>query len=66
MCGLPKAALRKERADQKYLGSGKDVYICFNNDCLGFAPKTRGTAGMLKQDNKLVQLRNKADGSVDG
>jgi len=46
----PKAALRKDAARiRKYLGSGKDVYICFNNDAYGFAPKNaRELMGMLK------------------
>jgi len=24
---------------RRYLKSGKDVYICFNNDAYGYAPK---------------------------
>ena len=36
----PKAALRKDAARiREYLESGKDVYICFNNDAYGYAPK---------------------------
>jgi uncharacterized protein YecE (DUF72 family) len=46
----PKSALRKDAARiRKYLKSGKDVYICFNNDAYGYAPKNaRGLMKMLE------------------
>lgn len=48
------SALRKDAGwIRKYLRSGKDVYICFNNDAYGHAPKNaRELMGMLKQRPK--------------
>ena len=48
------AALRKDAGRiRKYLKSGKDVYICFNNDAYGCAPKNaRELMEMLKQPPK--------------
>jgi uncharacterized protein YecE (DUF72 family) len=52
----PKSALRKDAARiRKYLRSGKDVYICFNNDAYGYAPKnTQELMEMLKKSPKGV------------
>ena len=47
----PKSALRKDVARiRRYLKAGKDVYICFNNDAYGYAPKNaRELIEMLNQ-----------------
>jgi uncharacterized protein YecE (DUF72 family) len=48
------SALRKDVGRiRRYLRSGKDVYICFNNDAYGHAPKNaRELMRMLKQHPK--------------
>jgi len=51
----PKAALRNDAARiREYLKSGKDVYIFFNNDACGYAPKNaRELMELLEAGNRM-------------
>jgi uncharacterized protein YecE (DUF72 family) len=51
-----KAALRKDAARiRRYLKTGKDVYICFNNDAYGYAPKN------AQELMEILKLRHKGE-----
>jgi uncharacterized protein YecE (DUF72 family) len=53
----PASVLRKDASRiRKYMKSGKDVYICFNNDAYGYAPKNaRELMKMLGSGDRKVR-----------